>query len=113
MPAGSSSPSSPLSPPPLVPKSSPSPITPTPPARWLAERGYTALVLLYRWLLARKRKSTDASAIELHDVSFRLHKGEILGIAGLVGAGRTEMARAIFGADAFDIDELEVQTFGQ
>ena len=40
-----------------------------------------------------------ASAIELHDVSFKVHKGEILGIAGLVGAGRTESARAIFGAD--------------
>ncbi|NLJ40070.1 MAG: sugar ABC transporter ATP-binding protein [Clostridiales bacterium] len=35
----------------------------------------------------------------LHDVSFTLHRGEILGFAGLVGAGRTEVARAIFGAD--------------
>lgn len=35
----------------------------------------------------------------VHDVSFRLHEGEILGIAGLVGAGRTELARFIFGAD--------------
>lgn len=33
------------------------------------------------------------------DVSFSLHRGEILGIAGLVGSGRTELARAIFGAD--------------
>jgi ribose transport system ATP-binding protein len=33
------------------------------------------------------------------DVSFTLHKGEILGFAGLVGAGRSEVARAIFGAD--------------
>lgn len=33
------------------------------------------------------------------DVSFKLHKGEILGISGLMGAGRTELARAIFGAD--------------
>ena len=33
------------------------------------------------------------------DVSFELHRGEILGFAGLMGAGRTETARAIFGAD--------------
>ena len=35
----------------------------------------------------------------LKDVSFNLKKGEILGFAGLMGAGRTEVARAIFGAD--------------
>jgi ribose transport system ATP-binding protein len=35
----------------------------------------------------------------LKDVSFALHKGEVLGIAGLLGAGRTELARAIFGLD--------------
>jgi len=34
----------------------------------------------------------------IEDVSFSLHKGEVLGIAGLVGAGRTETLRAIFGA---------------
>jgi ABC-type sugar transport system ATPase subunit len=33
------------------------------------------------------------------NISFRLHRGEILGMAGLIGAGRTEIARAIFGAD--------------
>jgi ribose transport system ATP-binding protein len=36
----------------------------------------------------------------VRDVSFTLRKGEILGFAGLMGAGRTEVARAIFGADA-------------
>jgi len=35
----------------------------------------------------------------LKDISFSLHKGEVLGIAGLLGAGRTELARAIFGLD--------------
>ena len=33
------------------------------------------------------------------NVSFELHKGEILGFSGLMGAGRTETARALFGAD--------------
>ena len=36
------------------------------------------------------------------DVSFSLHEGEIVGLTGLVGAGRTEVARAIFGADALN-----------
>jgi ABC-type sugar transport system ATPase subunit len=35
----------------------------------------------------------------VQDVSFTLHRGEILGLAGVVGAGRTETARIIFGAD--------------
>jgi len=36
---------------------------------------------------------------KVQDVSFKLHKGEVLGLTGLVGAGRTELARMIFGAD--------------
>ncbi len=38
----------------------------------------------------------------LKDISFSAYNGEILGIAGLVGAGRTELVRAIFGADKID-----------
>ncbi|UNK71261.1 sugar ABC transporter ATP-binding protein [Microbacterium sp. H1-D42] len=44
----------------------------------------------------------------LKDVSFRLHKGEILGFAGLMGAGRTETARAVIGADPRDAGTITV-----
>ncbi|MCI0518706.1 MAG: sugar ABC transporter ATP-binding protein [Chloroflexi bacterium] len=44
----------------------------------------------------------------LKDVSFQLKRGEILGFAGLMGAGRTEAARAIFGADPVDSGEIFV-----
>jgi len=36
---------------------------------------------------------------KLHDISFTLHKARFLGLVGLVGAGRTEIVRAIYGAD--------------
>ncbi len=42
------------------------------------------------------------------DVSFSLHEGEVLGIAGLVGSGRTELARAIFGADRAEAGSIRV-----
>ena len=45
---------------------------------------------------------------EIRDVSFSLRRGEILGFAGLMGAGRTEVARAIFGADRRDGGEIFV-----
>jgi ribose transport system ATP-binding protein len=44
----------------------------------------------------------------IRDVSFDLHRGEILGIAGLVGAGRTEVVRAVFGADPRESGEVLV-----
>ncbi|MCG3206605.1 MAG: Ribose import ATP-binding protein RbsA [Anaerolineae bacterium] len=44
----------------------------------------------------------------LKDINFSLKKGEILGFAGLMGAGRTEVARAIFGADHIDSGEIYV-----
>jgi ribose transport system ATP-binding protein len=44
----------------------------------------------------------------IKDVSFNLKQGEILGFSGLVGAGRTEVARAIFGADPYDSGEIYV-----
>ncbi|WP_353392249.1 sugar ABC transporter ATP-binding protein [Ruegeria sp. HU-ET01832] len=45
---------------------------------------------------------------EIKDVSFSVQKGEILGFAGLMGAGRTEVARAIFGADGKDSGTIRV-----
>jgi len=44
----------------------------------------------------------------VRDVSLTVHRGEILGITGLVGAGRTEMARLIFGADHRDAGVIEL-----
>ena len=40
------------------------------------------------------------------NISFNLRRGEILGFAGLVGAGRTEVAKSIFGAESFDEGEI-------
>jgi inositol transport system ATP-binding protein len=44
-----------------------------------------------------------------HDVSFDLRRGEILGLAGLVGSGRTDVARAIFGADDLDSGKITLE----
>jgi ribose transport system ATP-binding protein len=45
----------------------------------------------------------------VHDVSFRLYPGEIVGIAGLMGSGRTELARALFGIDRIDTGEIRIR----
>jgi len=44
----------------------------------------------------------------LQDISFSAYAGEVLGIAGLVGAGRTELVRAVFGADPIDSGKIFV-----
>ncbi|CAM5344888.1 sugar ABC transporter ATP-binding protein [Streptomyces] [Streptomyces griseus] len=44
-----------------------------------------------------------------HDISFDVHAGEVVGLAGLVGAGRTEVARAVFGADPYDTGTVDVR----
>ncbi|MEU1278137.1 sugar ABC transporter ATP-binding protein [Streptomyces sp. NPDC005805] len=43
-----------------------------------------------------------------HDIGFDVRAGEVVGIAGLVGAGRTEVARAVFGADPYDTGTVDV-----
>jgi len=65
-----------------------------------ATRARTDLVLLRASGLTRE----DA----FRDVSFEVRAGEILGFAGLMGAGRTEVARAIFGADPLDAGDVEL-----
>jgi ribose transport system ATP-binding protein len=44
----------------------------------------------------------------LKNISFTLHKGEVLGLGGLVGAGRTELIRAIFGADPISSGNIKI-----
>ncbi len=43
------------------------------------------------------------------DVNFKLKRGEVLGIAGMLGSGRTELLRGIFGADPVDSGEIIVE----
>jgi len=50
----------------------------------------------------------NLSGEKFKNINFKLHRGEIVGLAGLVGAGRTELARAIFGADKVERGEIKV-----
>jgi len=43
---------------------------------------------------------------DVHDISFTIRRGEIVGFAGLIGAGRTEVARALFAADQIKSGEI-------
>lgn len=49
-----------------------------------------------------------ASVAKIRDTSFRLHKGEVLGIAGLVGSGRTELLRLLAGVDRSSAGSIEI-----
>lgn len=58
--------------------------------------------------LHREKPVLDPHGIALHGISFNLHEGEVLGIAGLVGAGRTEIARCLFGVEKYTADEISL-----
>ena len=50
----------------------------------------------------------DAAAGEYADVDFTLHRGEVLGLTGLLGAGRTELALSLFGMTRPDAGEIRL-----
>ncbi|MEU7159408.1 sugar ABC transporter ATP-binding protein [Streptomyces chrestomyceticus] len=53
------------------------------------------------------RHGSDGTPV-FEDVGFEVRAGEVVGLAGLVGAGRTEVARAVFGVDRYDAGSVEV-----
>ncbi|RPH26850.1 sugar ABC transporter ATP-binding protein [Buttiauxella warmboldiae] len=58
--------------------------------------------------LSREKPPLDPHGIALKEIGFHVHSGEVLGIAGLVGAGRTEVARCLFGAEKFTQGSFEL-----
>ncbi len=60
-------------------------------------------------VILRVRNLYSAESKSFRDVSFELHKGEILGIGGLVGAKRTELVESIFGLRPLESGEIELK----
>jgi rhamnose transport system ATP-binding protein len=59
--------------------------------------------------IALEVKGLGCRAAGIHDVTFQVRRGEILGIAGLVGSGRTELAETLFGLTPADTGEIRLQ----
>jgi len=75
----------------------------------LVNDGSTDETILAVHGISRRGTAINPDAIVLDNVSLSLRRGEILGLAGLVGAGRTELARAIFGADKRSSGEIWIE----
>lgn len=86
---------------------------------WFAEKEEVIKLMVGRTLgeefpLRENRKIEEAIlAVEkvstsrgIHDITFQIHRGEVVGLFGLVGAGRTEVARAMFGIDKTSSGEM-------
>ena len=54
-------------------------------------------------------KVSGLSSSKVHDIDLTVHKGEVVGLAGLIGAGRTELAKTLFGAFYHDGGQIEVE----
>lgn len=70
-----------------------------------APHGAGDMLLDVRELTCRASKR-QGGYVRLDKVSLTVRRGEIIGLAGLVGSGRSELARAIFGAEAYDAGEV-------
>ncbi len=53
-------------------------------------------------------KVSGLTSSKVHDINITVHRGEVVGLAGLIGAGRTELGKTIFGAFRHDQGEIEV-----
>jgi rhamnose transport system ATP-binding protein len=58
--------------------------------------------------VALELRGLGSRAVGVHDVSLSVHRGEILGIAGLVGSGRTELVETVFGLHPIDEGEVRI-----